>query len=84
MEINFDNLIKNGFKVYLEDKEMNFQYLKKDIERWSFNANFRDNKLSEFCLEADGGYDYSGDFDLSHFKHIDQITKLENALLGNL
>lgn len=82
-EINTGNLLSNGFEIELENKEAGNLWLKKDIGNcWSICYRLRNNELDEFIIEADGGYDYNGDFDISSFKYIEQIDNLINAMHG--
>jgi len=80
--ITKDSLINNGFEIELENKEDNNLWLKKDINNWSICYRTYHGKIREFIIEADGGYDYNGDFDIINFQYIEQIDNLINAMLG--
>lgn len=81
-KITIESLKQNGFYVDTENKEMDNIWLQKDIGNWAICYRIYNGDLSEFVIEADGGYDYSGSFDISHFKDIEQIDKLINAMKG--
>jgi hypothetical protein len=80
--ITIESLQENGFVVDLEDKKNNSLWLKKDIRNWSICYRIYHGKISEFIIESDGGYDHSGEFDISNFKYIEQINNLINSMLG--
>ena len=81
-EISIESLIKNGFEIEFKNKEAEILWLKKDIANWSICYRIHHNKINEFIIEADGGHDYYGSFNISGFKYIEQIDNLINAMRG--
>jgi hypothetical protein len=89
-EISIEALLANGFKVELENKTDNNLWLKKEIENkkeygynWYILYEIFKGELHSFYIGADGGRDESGEFCLKHFKYIEQIDNLIDAMEGN-
>jgi len=88
-EINIESLIEYGFYVTQKREYDGSIFLSLPIQSWSieyekwYNYTKQDYDIKLY-LQADGGYDYSGEFDLSHFKYIEQIAALIKAMDGGI
>lgn len=82
-EINKETLIQNGFKVELENKERGNLWLIKSIrDSWVLLYIIQGDKFENFTIQANGGRDRNGEFDISNFKYIEQIDNLIDAMKG--
>ena len=80
--ITTESLMENGFEVAFRNEKDNNLWLEKQIGNWSICYRIHNGQLLDFAIEADGGYDYVGVFDLKHFKYVEQIDNLIHAMNG--
>jgi len=78
--INKDTLLDNGFNI--TDSNGDMLIMSREIINWNISYSTYDKKTYHLTIEADGYHDCNGSFDISHFKHIEQIDNLINAMLG--
>jgi len=88
-EISVESLLEYGFAVTTKREYDGSIFLSLPIQSWSIEYEKWYNHLKQdyvikLYLQADGGYDYSGEFELNHFKYIEQIDTLIKAINGEI
>lgn len=87
MDITVETLKRFGFEETLRNDERGALWLEKEINNeseyghnWVIRYEQFENKLDAFYIEADGGRERTGEFCIKHFRTIENIENLINAM----